>query len=261
MKFSIEQRRALCATALIAVIVAGTACLNSDKKIREGKRSDSHIALARKLIEQRRLHEALTQVNMAIDEWEKNPDGHFLRGQIHFGLGMYDIAIADFSRAMDLHEDFTEALSWKAWAEAESGDSVAAERDWTKALANPIYPSPEKIHLNLGMLLISKGRREDGISHLRRAVAQSPGYARGHFELGKVLEEDGDLKQAAAAFQAALGGMKDSPEVNLRLALVLEKQGSGALAKEHFKRVIELSPEGPEAELARDHLRRLDSAT
>jgi len=38
---------------------------------------------------------------------------------------------------------------------------------------------------------------------------------------------------------------------------MLERSGDGARAKEHFKRVIELAPDGPEASTAREHLKRL----
>ena len=261
MKSWIDRRALLGAAAAAALLLAAPACQSAQKKDLSMKRNASHVALARKLIEQNRLNEALTQTNMAIEEWGEGAEAYLLRGQVHFMLGLYSPAIEDFDGAMARQAEFTEALSWRAWARAESGDSAGAEQDWMKALADPKYPSPEKIHFNLALLYVRTGRKDDAISHLERAVANSPGYSRGHYELGKLRQEAGDFGGASRSFQAALGGMKDSPDLNLRLALVLERQGEGARAREHFKRVIELSPDGPEAELARDHLRRLDTAS
>jgi len=53
--------------------------------------------------------------------------------------------------------------------------------------------------------------------------------------------------------------MKNSADLNLRLALALERSGEGAKAREYFKRVIEINPTGPEAATARDHLSKLES--
>lgn len=261
MKSSIDVRRLVRAGAALLAAVALLACVSAQKRFVDEKRAESHMALARKLMEQQRLPEALTQSNLAVERWSKSPDAWFLRGQVHFRLALYPQAIEDFTAALERSEDFTEALSWRAWAAAESGDVASAERDWNEALTDPRYPTPEKLHLNLGLLLFREGRTAEGLVHLEKAVATNPGYARGYYELGKARQEAGDLGGATTAYEAALGGMKDSADLNLRLALALEAQGQQARAREHFKRVIELSPDGPAAELARDHLRRLEPAT
>ena len=99
------------------------------------------------------------------------------------------------------------------------------------------------------------------IENLEKSVVINPAYARGHYELGKMREEAGDASGAISSYQAALGGMRDSADLNLRLALALDSNGEGALAREHFKRVMELSPDSPEAAKAERHLKRLDSAS
>lgn len=261
MKFSTERTRLLAAAMILLLGLASGACMSAQKRDLAQKKAASHVALALKLVEQNRLNEALTQANMALAQWEEDPEGHLVRGQVNFMLGLYSSAIQDFNRAMEVQEDLTQALVWRGWAFAESGDPVQAEKDWMKALTDPAYPTPEKVHLNLGLLMIRQGRRAEGRRHLELAVSTKPGYARGHFELGKLQQEDADYRQAAASYQAAMGGMKNSPDLNLRMGLVLEAQGQGARAREYFKRVLELSPDGPESELARDHLKRLDSAT
>ena len=261
MRFWTEARVMTAAAAALAVAVTIPACVSARKKEIHQKLSASHVALAGKLIEQGRMREALTQANMALDEWGKNPEAWFVRGQVDFGLGIYSTAIQDFTTAMSYRDNFTEALSWRAWANSESGNPDAAEKDWKQALKDPRYPYPEKIELNLGLLYLKNGREAEGMTHLQRAVSLNPAYARGHYELGKVQQEKGDLNAATLSYEAALGGMHDSADVNLRLAIVLERRGEGARATEYFKRVIELQPDGPEADTARDHLKHLDPAT
>jgi tetratricopeptide (TPR) repeat protein len=256
------NRRSMIRAALaVACLAAVAACVSPEKKLRDEKMSGGHLALARKLMEQQRMQEALTQADLAIRESKKNADAWMTRGQIKFFMADYAPAIEDFDRAMDLRDRFTEALSWRAWARIEIGDLAGAETDYRAALEDRTYPTPEKLHLNLGLLLVRMGRGKEGIASLKDAVTVNPAYTRGHYELGRLEEEAGNVNDARISYEAAIGGMKDSPDLNLRLALVLEKTGEGARAKEYFKRVIDLAPEGPEAVTARDHLKRLDPSS
>ncbi len=259
MKSSADRRAALLLALALAASAWVPGCVSPGKKIRAEKRSGSHLALARKLMEQQRLQEAITQADMAIKESKKNADAWLVRGQVGFMRREYPQAIQDLTVALQRRPAFGEALTWRAWAYIESGDAVSAERDYKEALKDPIYTTPEKIHLNLGLLYFKEGRDAEGLESLKRSVAMNPAYARGHYELGKALEKSGDLSGSLISYQAAIGGMKDSADLNLRLALALERSGDGGRAREHFRRVIQIDPDGPEASTARDHLRRLES--
>jgi tetratricopeptide (TPR) repeat protein len=233
----------------------------SEKSVSAAKRSDSQVALAQKLMEANRLPEALGHANQAIEESKKNADAYLVRGQIEFLRSEYPIAIEDFTTATKRRDSFTEALSWRAWAYIETGNYAAAEKDYRQGLLDRTYLTPEKLHLNLALLLYKTGRDAEGLAELRSAVAVNPAYSRGYYELGKALEKNGDLKGALSSYEAALGGMKDSADLNLRVALALEQNGDGGRAREHFKRVLEISPDGPEAGTARDHLKRLEASS
>jgi len=261
MRSSINARAILAAGLGAALFVSGPACAASEKKIRAQKRSDTHLALAQKLMEENRLPEALNQADLALQESKKNPDAYMARGQIEFLRTEYARSIDDFTQALHYRPIFTEARSWRAWAYIESGNLAAAAQDYREGLNDRTYLTPEKLHLNLALLLYRTGRDAEGLQELKLAVATNPAYARGHYELGKALEKNGDLKSALGSYEAALGGMKDSADLNLRIALALEKSGEGGRAREHFKRVLEISPDGPEAPTARDHLKRLEASS
>ncbi|MBI3448444.1 MAG: tetratricopeptide repeat protein [Acidobacteria bacterium] len=261
MRFSTSSRAALAAALLLPLALASGGCVSADKKIRAAKRSDSHIALAQKLMGDNRLPEALNQADLAIQEAKKNPEAWMTRGEVEFMRSEYDKAIEDFTAAIDRRPQFTEARSWRAWAYVEKGNFPAAEADYREGLTDRTYFTPEKLHMNLGLLLLRMGRESEGLAELKESVASNPAYSRGNYELGKVLERNGDLRGALAAYESALGGMKDSADLNLRFAIALERNGDGGRAREHFKRVIELSPNGPEAPTARDHLKRLEASS
>jgi len=256
-----EDRRIRLAVLLMPLAAFATGCVASGRKVRMEKLSGSHVAIAQKLIRQQRLQEALGQANLAIQEWKKNPDAYLVRGQVHFGIQEYARAIEDFTTADDLRPPFADALTWRGWARAESGDAEGAERDWKRALEDTTFLTPEKVYLNLALLYQQTGRTAEANENLEQAVTVNPAYSRGHFELGKARQEAGNASGAIVSYMAALGGMNDSPDLNLRLGLVLESTGEGARAREYFKRVLELAPDGNEASTAREHLSRLEKSS
>lgn len=249
--------------AALVLLVAGTGgCTgSSQKKLGEQKKSALSVALAKRLYQDGRLQEALGQANQGIEQWRENHEAWLIRGQIHFSIREYDKAIADFDGALAQNPDIAEAWSWRAWANVEKGDLQQAENDWKQALQTSGYTTPEKIYLNLGLLYFRQGREEEALDALQRSVTVNPAYSRGHYELGKAQERGGKYTKALISYEAALGGMKDSPDLNLRLALALERAGDGSRAKVHYRRVLELAPDGPEASTAREHLQRLESVS
>jgi tetratricopeptide (TPR) repeat protein len=261
MKSSVDMRARILPALGVLLVLAGTACASSERRVRAAKRSDTHVSLAQKLMADQRYSEALNQADLAIKESKKNPDAYLTRGQIEFMRAEYPAAIEDFTTARRYRPLLTEALSWRAWAYIESGNLAAAEADYREGLKDRTYLYPEKLHLNLALLLYKMGRDAEGLVELRSSVSASPAYFRGHYELGKALEKNGDVTGALASYEAAIGGMKDSADLNLRLALALEKAGDGGRARAHFKRVLEISPDGPEATTARDHLKRLEASS
>lgn len=265
MRSSTDRRRVpqilLPLLVLGAMVAASTGCMGSAKKSRLLKMSSSHVAVAQKLFTQQRMQEALGMANRAIEESKKNPEAYLVRGQILFAIEEYDRAIDDFTAANDLRPPFADALSWRGWTKAETGDMEGAEKDWKRALEDTTSLTPEKVYLNLALLYQRTGRKSLAMENLERAVTVNPAYSRGHFELGKARQEAGNTSGAIVSYEAALGGMKDSPDLNLRLGLVLESSGEGARAREYFKRVLELDPEGTEATTARDHLKRLEPSS
>ncbi len=261
MKSSTERTLVVRGALLLVLVLLLAACANATKQITQEKLSDTHVALAKELFKQQRMHEALGQVNLALQNWQENPEAWFVRGQVHVWLREYARAVEDFGTAIEYRPGFAEYLSWRALARVELGDLDAAEQDWKEALRDATYMTPEKIYLNLGLLEKRRGRESEGVIYLEKAVTVNPAYSRGHYELGKAHDEAGELSKAIIAYEAALGGLRDSADLNLRLGIVLGKAGEGQRAKEYLRRVIELAPDGPEAETARAHLQRIGSAS
>lgn len=261
MKSSTERTLIFRGAALLALVVLLAACTSTRKQLTQEKLSATHVALAQELYKQERMQGALRQVHLALQKWQENPEAWFVRGQVHVWIREYARAVEDFSTALQYRSGFAEYLSWRALAHVMLENPDAAERDYMEALQDTTYMTPEKIYLNLGLLEKRRGRETEGLEYLEKAVTVNPAYSRGHYELGKTHDEAGNLSKAVIAYEAALGGLRDLTDLNLRLGIVLDKMGEGHRAKQYLQRVIELAPDGPEAETARTHLQRIGSAS
>ena len=129
--------------------------------------------------------------------------------------------------------------------------------EYNKALEDLTFPTPEVIYLNIGKLYRLKGNNDEALANLKKSVTMNTSFAAGYYELGKTYEKLGKDSDALKAYQDALVGMDENPDLNLRLGLALAKAGNGTKAKVHLEKVIKLAPDGPEATQARDAIRKL----
>ena len=248
-------RSALSATVL--VLVFGAAPVVHGAEAQANRKAASKLKLASSLFEAGRLGEALSTIEKAIDEDPKYAPAHLLKGMILFKLGTMEDSLKAFERTLDLQKGYTDARIWKATVLVQLERYDDAMREYETSLKDLTYPTPERIHCNIGMLYRLRGDTDAAIKSLLTAVNLNRSYARGYYELGVTYEQIGKNDEALRAYQDARVGMNDDPALNLRLALALLRSGDGSKAKEHFEKVIKLQPNGPEAAQARDQLDQL----
>jgi len=84
-------------------------------------------------------------------------------------------------------------------------------------------------------------------------------YVEARANLGCVLAEAGDRQLAVAAFEGALRYHDGYPDAHYHLAHVLDALGRPQDAAEHWRAFLELAPDNPWADIARERMDRLDS--
>lgn len=86
------------------------------------------------------------------------------------------------------------AMRQENWLEAE----LELEQ---LTLEYPTYPGP---HVNLALVYLHDGRRDDARAALERALAIDPGHVAANTQLGILLREQGDFAAAERAYRLAL---------------------------------------------------------
>ena len=121
--------------------------------------------------------------------------------------------------------------------------SVAAMRaeNWLEAeleletlvLEHPEYPGP---HVNLALVYLHDGRRDDARKELDLALEADPGHATANTQLGILLREDGKFAAAEEAYRRALETDPDHALAHYNLGVLLDiYMRRSAEALEHYE--------------------------
>ncbi len=95
---------------------------------------------------------------------------------------------------------------------------------------------------NLATALQSDGRREEAITHYRRAISIDASYAPAYNNLGTALRASGRLPDAIVEYQRALRLRPDFPSAHYNLGNALLADGTPDGAIRHFREALRSSP-------------------
>lgn len=106
-------------------------------------------------------------------------------------------------------------------------------------------------HCNLGAVRYNRGERDDARRHFERCLRLDPGHVEALFNLANLLEEEGCNEMALHHYRAGLIADPFYPDLHINLALLYEKMDMLSNAREHWKRYLQLEPEGSWSEVAK----------
>jgi tetratricopeptide (TPR) repeat protein len=138
----------------------------------------------------------------------------------------------------------------------DQGQLPAAEEAYRAALA--AGGPTASVCFQLAELLYRQGDVAAARERYYMAIELDADFVEARANLGCVLAELGQGELAVAAFQGALKRHGEFPDAHYHLARTLCELSRPAEAAPHWRAFLELSPESPWAEEARQHLERLD---
>jgi tetratricopeptide (TPR) repeat protein len=145
-------------------------------------------------------------------------------------------------------QSFSESLNvwfWRqmaTWSTLLKRDAMALEY-WQRILA--VRPSDASVMSTVAHLLAQRGRRDEAIGLLRRALELEAGSANGWFNLGFMLQEQGDHPEALSCFDRVLSLDEKHDRAHYGRGLSLVKLGQFQEAVAAFKKNVVLQPLSP----------------
>ncbi len=110
-----------------------------------------------------------------------------------------------------------------------------------------LRPTDPDLHNNLGRALNDQGQLAEAAAHYQEALRLKPDFAEAHNNLGTVLQGQGRLAEAAAQYQEALRLKPDYAKAHYNLGSALQDQGQLAEAVAQYKEALRLKPDYAEA--------------
>jgi Flp pilus assembly protein TadD len=147
--------------------------------------------------------------------------------------------------------------AYDLYAKASALDEDPATYDEAEALyrrATELDPQLAIAHTNLGNIRFRRGDDQGAEELYLRALTIDAGQPEAHYNLGYVMLERGDAERAVKYFETAIRRDARFGDAHFNLAMALEQLGDRARARVHWRRYLELEPQGTWAEIARQHL-------
>jgi Tfp pilus assembly protein PilF len=200
-----------------------------------------------------RVSEALATLSEAIERFPDDATLHHRHGLFCLRAARYEQAIAPFERSLELDPYLTDSRNNLGIIYVELGDYAKAESEFQRVLEDPAYPTPHLTELNLGLLYSEQGRHEEAVQHLRRSVGIDPKFFKAHFHLASVLDQIGQLVEAAREYEVAEPAFSNDGEYWYRRGFTYYRLGETDKARESLLRVRTIAP-GSESAARADQL-------
>jgi tetratricopeptide (TPR) repeat protein len=171
-------------------------------------------------------------------------------GLVAVGQGNWGVASGYFQTAIGLPggADDAEAQFWHAEALLRQGNLPGATAAYNRAIA--LRPSFPAAYLGLAQAQHALGGNENlntALATVETAISQQPNYAEALLFKGKLLQQQGRINEAEAAYNASIRANNQLPEAAFRRGMIELQSSRYDEAARDFRRALQLQPNFPEA--------------
>ncbi len=221
--------------------------------------ADIHHDLGVDALRTGRFPEALKEFDAALAIDDRFAEAWRGRGIVlDLGFGRAEDAEKAYRRAIELSPGYSEARNDLGQLLARAGRYDEAIAQFDAALDNMLYKEPYVARCNKGLALNRMGRRDEGLAELRACLAAAPTFCKGRRELGRMLLDEGRVREALDELGAYARWCAKVPDAHLQLGLARMKAGDVSGAREAFERCRDLGGGTAEGEECRRSLSLLE---
>jgi len=172
--------------------------------------------------------------------------------EFYFALGEAWRNQGNAAKAVAAYEQAVARDARSAWTLRRMAESLEKLQQWPRAaevLNRAIQAAPEDARgwYALGEWYTHAGRRDEEMRAFRKAAELDPDLPDAFNNLGSVLAETGDVKNAEAAFGSALRVQPDFADAQANLGMLLAVEDRLPEAADHFERSLKAKPENTTA--------------
>ena len=182
---------------------------------------------------------------------------HYALGHVYYLMHDYKDARTEFKKSMEGTDRKAASYNYLGLISYDEKKYHEAIRYFQKALADPLYRTPEHPLVNLGQTYLALNDPDNALEAFSKAILRNGQDVAAHFWLGKLLMTRGDYNGALLEFSTVVRIAPQFPRPYYELGkiyLKLENQQKALLA---FREVVRLDPDSPESVKARNYISKL----
>jgi type IV pilus assembly protein PilF len=252
---TMDPSRQILAGLLSAVLVAG--CSHQELRgnddatgvlgsIPRQSPADIYVAMAAQYYKRGQMEIALQRAKQAIDLDPDNGRAHYMLALLYQKLGENQLAQQNYAEAARLEPKNPDIRNaWGAFY-CSQGKEAEAQKQFQKALANPLYATPEVALTNAATCARGAGDTARAEGYLRSALAKNPRFGPALVELADLQYQQGQYMAAQALLDRYFQVAPPAPRPLLLAVRVERKLGAAKRAATYAKLLRTKFPESPE---------------
>jgi tetratricopeptide (TPR) repeat protein len=206
-------------------------------------------------LEQKNFKEAEQYYLKAIENGAPYSSTYYNLGVVYTQQYRLQEAERPLQKALEIQPSYKDALYNLAWVYDNQGKMAEAEQMYMRTLqAHPNHPESR---INLATVLTRQQRYKEALDHLLYAQRLVPEHTVMLYALGDVYMKTGREREAIEQFKKVASREPNHRLVYTSLGLCYERAGDREQARQNFQRAIEVAPQDPYTNTAREHLAKL----
>jgi type IV pilus assembly protein PilF len=214
------------------------------------QRAEAHTRLGSAYLSERRLSVALEEAKMALRDDGTYAPAHNLMGLINTEMGEIAQARASFEESARLAPNDSDLANNYGWFECSHGSMARGIELLTRAYRDPLYPTPGKPLLNLGLCEFKAGNMAAAEAHFRRILMFQPDLAIAQLRMAEISLAKGDVRTADTYIGRVLMGAQVNPETLLLAVRIARAGGDRTREAGYVAQLRRRFPDSQEARIA-----------
>jgi type IV pilus assembly protein PilF len=214
------------------------------------RRAEVHTALASEYFSRGNFNVALSETQLAIKDDPSYAQAYNMQALVYMELREDVSARAAFDRALSLDPNNPELLNNFGWFLCTRGETDRAIPMLQRATADPLYPTPEKAYLSLGLCYRRLHKDDEAERYLNRAVVIQPNLIGGLYNLAVIEYERGRYKEAERYLTRYMRLVSTPPLDALALGVRISRATKDNGAEQSY--LMQLQRRFPDAPQARE---------
>lgn len=239
---------------MILLLLTTSSCAGAQKTEKVEEKADFHYKMAAGYFESREIALAIKESHTALEIDPNHREAHYLMAFIYHGRRDYPKAIKHYQRVLEIDPKYHFARNNLGTVYLQTERWEDARGQFELLLEEPLYPTPELAHNNLGWALFQGRDYGRALEHFKMATFLKPQLCLAHNNSGLALQQLGNASEAMYSFREAVRLCpQEYAEPHFHIGKILAETGNPD-ARQHFEACVRIEPSSTLGRRCREYL-------